>query len=57
MGASPYRNAQFENIGFLKADYFDSDDPFLSMEYEKEGSVGQLCAQAIVVRHGSDGDA
>jgi hypothetical protein len=42
MGASPHRNAQFENIGCLKADYFDSDDPILSMDTKKKETLGNF---------------
>lgn len=42
MGASPHRNAQFENIGFLKADYFDTDDPILSMDTKKKEFLGNF---------------
>ena len=36
MGTSPDRNAQFENIAYLKCDYEDSDDPILSMDTKKK---------------------
>jgi hypothetical protein len=42
MGASPHRNAQFENIAWRKADYFDSDDPILSMDTKKKEVLGNF---------------
>jgi hypothetical protein len=42
MGASPHRNAQFENIAGLKAAYEHSDDPILSMDSKKKEFVGNF---------------
>ena len=42
LGVSPHRNAQFENIGYLKADYFDRDDPILSMDTKKKEFLGNF---------------
>ena len=42
MGTSPHRNAQFENIGYLKADYSDNDDPILSMDTKKKEFLGDF---------------
>ena len=42
MGASPFRNEQFENIARLKAEYLDSDNPILSMDTKKKERLGNL---------------
>ena len=42
MGVSPYRNEQFENIAWLKVDYFDSDDPILSIDSKKKEFLGNF---------------
>ena len=52
MGASPHRNAQFENIGFLKADYFDSDDPILSMDTKKKEVLGNFARKGSLYATG-----
>ena len=52
MGASPYRNAQFENIGYLKADYFDSDDPILSMDTKKKEVLGNFARKGSLYSTG-----
>ena len=36
MGATPFRNEQFENIAGLKAEYLDSDNPIISMDTKKK---------------------
>ena len=52
MGASPHRNAQFENIGFLKADYFDSEDPILSMDTNKKEVLGNFARKGSLYATG-----
>jgi hypothetical protein len=42
MGATPHRNEQFENIARLKAEYFDSDNPILSMDTKKKEFLGNF---------------
>jgi hypothetical protein len=42
MGATPFRNEQFENIARLKAEYLDSDNPILSMDSKKKEHLGNL---------------
>jgi hypothetical protein len=42
MGATPFRNEQFENIARLKAEYFDSDNPILSMDTKKKEHLGNF---------------
>jgi hypothetical protein len=42
MAASPHRNEQFENIAWLKIDYFDSDDPIVSMDSKKRELLGNF---------------
>jgi hypothetical protein len=42
MGATPDRNEQFENITRLKAEYFDSDNPMISMDTKKKEFLGNL---------------
>ena len=41
MGATPFRNEQFENIARLKAEYLDSHNPILSMDTKKKGSTAE----------------
>ena len=43
MGASPFRNEQFEKIAWLKAEYLDSDNPILSMDTKKKEQLGNFC--------------
>jgi len=43
MGATPFRNEQFENIARLKAEYLDSDNPILSMDTKKKEHLGNFC--------------
>jgi hypothetical protein len=43
MGATPFRNEQFENIARLKAEYLDSDNPILSMDTKKKEYLGNFC--------------
>ena len=43
MGASPFRNVQFENIAWLKAEYLESDDPIISMDTKKKEHLGNFC--------------
>jgi hypothetical protein len=52
MGSSPNRNAQFENIGYLKVDYFDSDDPVLSMDTKKKEVLGNFSRKGAVYATG-----
>jgi hypothetical protein len=52
MGASPHRNVQFENIGDLKADYFDSDDPILSMDTKKKEVLGNFARKGSLYATG-----
>ena len=42
MGATPFRNEQFENIARLKAEYLDSDNPILSMDTKKKEHLGNF---------------
>lgn len=42
MGASPYRNEQFENIARLKQEYLDSDNPIISMDTKKKELLGNF---------------
>jgi hypothetical protein len=42
MGASPYRNEQFENIARLKLEYFDTDNPIISMDTKKKEWLGNF---------------
>jgi hypothetical protein len=42
MGASPFRNEQFENIARLKAEYLDSKNPIISMDTKKKEHLGNL---------------
>ena len=42
MGATPFRNEQFEKIARLKAEYLDSDNPILSMDSKKKEHLGNL---------------
>jgi hypothetical protein len=52
MGTSPHRDAQFENIGYLKADYFDSDDPILSMDTKKKEVLGNFARKGALYATG-----
>jgi|tagenome__1003787_1003787.scaffolds.fasta_scaffold20686838_1 hypothetical protein len=40
MGRHPDRNAQFERIAELKAEYFDSDNPIMSIDTKKRELLG-----------------
>lgn len=40
MGRHPDRNAQFERIAELKAEYFDSDNPIMSIDAKKRELLG-----------------
>jgi transposase len=42
MGATPFRNEQFENIARLKAEYLASDNPILSMDTKKKEHLGNF---------------
>jgi hypothetical protein len=42
MGATPFRNEQFEKIARLKAQYLASDDPILSMDSKKKEHLGNF---------------
>jgi hypothetical protein len=42
MGAHPDRNAQFENIARLKADYLASGEPVISMDTKKKELIGDF---------------
>jgi hypothetical protein len=42
MGATPFRNEQFEKIARLKAKYLDSDDPIVSMDTKKKEHLGNF---------------
>lgn len=54
MGAHPDRNAQFENIAGLKAEYMAAGDPVISIDTKKKELIGnfaregQTCTQATV---------
>lgn len=52
MGTSPDRNAQFENIAYLKCDYEDTDDPILSMDTKKKEVLGNFARQGTVYATG-----
>jgi hypothetical protein len=53
MGVSPHRNEQFENIGYLKVDYFDSDDdPILSMDTKKKEVLGNFARKGSLYATG-----
>ncbi len=43
MGATPFRNEQFENIARLKAEYLDSENPIISMDTKKKEHLGNFC--------------
>lgn len=43
MGASPFRNVQFENIVWLKAEYLESNNPIISMDTKKKEHLGNFC--------------
>jgi hypothetical protein len=42
MGATPFRNEQFKKIARLKAKYFHSENPILSMDTKKKEHVGNF---------------
>ena len=42
MGEVPYRNQQFENIAWLKAQYLDSPNPVISMDTKKKELLGDF---------------
>jgi hypothetical protein len=42
MGATPFRNEQFENIARLKAEYLDSPNPIVSMDTKKKELLGNF---------------
>jgi hypothetical protein len=42
MGATPFRNEQFENIARLKAEYLGSNNPIVSMDTKKKEHLGNL---------------
>ena len=42
MGATPFRNEQFEKIARLKAKYLDSDNPIVSMDTKKKEHLGNF---------------
>ena len=42
MGATPFRNEQFEKIARLKAKYLASDDPIISMDTKKKEHLGNF---------------
>ena len=42
MGQSPFRNEQFERIAELKAEYFASENPILSMDTKKKELLGNF---------------
>ena len=48
LGASPDRNAQFENIAYLKADYNDTEDPIVSMDTKKKEVLGNFSRKGAV---------
>lgn len=45
MGAHPDRNAQFENIARLKADYLASGDPVISIDSKKKELIGDFARE------------
>ena len=45
MGAHPNRNAQFENIARLKADYLASGDPVISIDTKKKELIGDFARE------------
>ena len=42
MGATPFRNEQFEKIARLKVEYLDSDNPIISMDTKKKEHLGNF---------------
>jgi hypothetical protein len=52
LGVSPNRNAQFENIGYLKADYNDTEDPILSMDAKRKEVLGNFSRKGAVYATG-----
>jgi hypothetical protein len=52
LGVSLHRNEQFENIGLLKADYFDFDDPILSMDTKKKEVLGNFARKGSLYATG-----
>ena len=63
MGAHPDRNAQFENIARLKAEYLASGDPVISIDTKKKELVGNFknpgrvwSQQAVAVNAGPLGE-
>lgn len=45
MGAHPDRNAQFENIARLKADYLTAGDPVISIDTKKKELIGDFARE------------
>jgi len=45
MGAHPDRNAQFENIARLKAEYLASTDPVISIDTKKKELIGDFARE------------
>jgi len=52
LGVSPDRNAQFENIAYLKADYNDTEDPILSIDAKKKEVLGNFSRKGAVYATG-----
>jgi len=48
MGFTPQRNAQFERIAELKAEYLDSPNPILSMDTKKKEPLGNFFREGWV---------
>lgn len=45
MGAHPNRNAQFENIARIKADYLTAGDPVISIDTKKKELIGDFARE------------
>lgn len=47
MGAHPNRNAQFENIARIKADYLAAGDPVISIDTKKKELIGDFAREGM----------
>jgi hypothetical protein len=55
MGDVPFRNEQFENIAQLKSEYFESQNPILSMDTKKKEFLGELFRAGRAYSTGTNG--
>lgn len=54
MGDDPFRNEQFENIAAFKAEYWDSENPIISMDTKRKEWLGDFARPGKAYGTGAD---